>query len=92
MHKDARAQVRIFDTTQIWDVCQNCGYLDIVTLFRGSIKHKQGILGYRIAPSNFDNDYLLGNIDWYRVASYVNMRTCETCVLTSDTRRILRSH
>ena len=59
----------------------NCGYLGIVTLFRGSLKHKRGILGYRIALSTFDNYYLLGNIHWYSIAAYVNMRICETCVL-----------
>ena len=30
--------------------------------FQGHIKHKRGILGYRIALSTFDNDYLLRNI------------------------------
>ena len=34
-------------------------YLDIVTLFWGSLQHKRGILGHRIALSTFDNDYLL---------------------------------
>ena len=35
-----------------------CGYLDIVTLFRGFVKHNQGTLGYCIALSTLDGDYL----------------------------------
>ena len=58
-----------------------CWYLDIVTLFRGSLKHKRANLGCRIALSTFDNDYLLGNTYLHSIAAYVNMRTRETCVL-----------
>ena len=57
-----RAQVPIFDNTQImgYYFLSIMGmYLDIVTLFRGSLQHKRGILGYRIALSTIDNDYLL---------------------------------
>ena len=61
MHKEARAQVPIFDTTQKNRMFVNCGYLDHVTLFRGSLKHKRGVLGYRIALLTFDKDYFLGN-------------------------------
>ena len=60
-----RAQVPIFDkyhTTQM-------GYLSIMGTWTllpfsggGSLQHKRDILGYRIALSTFDNDYLLGNI------------------------------
>ena len=52
------------------------------TLYRGSLKHKRDILGYHIALSTFDNDCLLGNIHYYSVAAYANMRTCEACVLS----------
>ena len=66
MQKEARAQE---DTYQFFDTAQyhtngmfvNYCYLDIVTLLSGSLKHKRGILGCRIALSTFDNDYLLRN-------------------------------
>ena len=61
------------------------GHLSIVgtwTLlpFPGALfkTYKRGIFGYRIALLTFDNNYLLGNIHWYSIAVYVNMRTCET--------------
>ena len=38
-----------------------------------------GILGYRITLLTFDNNYLLGNIHWYSITAYINVRTCETC-------------
>ena len=41
-----RAQVRIFDTTQM-GYFVNYWYLDIVTLSRGSLQYKRGILGHR---------------------------------------------
>ena len=41
--------------------------------FQGFFKHKRGILGYRIALSTFDNNYLLGNYHQYSIAAYVNM-------------------
>ena len=53
MHKEARAQVPIFDTVpHKWDIiCQIMWGLGHCydTLFRGSLKHKQGIWGYHIA-------------------------------------------
>ena len=57
MHIEARAQVPIFDTYHTIEIFVNCGYLDIVTLFGGSLKHKRGILGQRIALLTFNNDY-----------------------------------
>ena len=55
--------------TQLSTILVNCRYLDIVTFFRGSIKPKRGILGYRIALSTFDNGYLLGNSHLYSIAT-----------------------
>ena len=69
MHKEARAQVPIFDITQM-------GYLSIMGTwilfrypFQGLFKIKRNILGCRIALSTFDNNYLLGNIHSYSIAS-----------------------
>ena len=71
--------VPIFDTTQMGDVLSIVGH---VYPFQGLfLKHKRGIFGHRIALLTFDNYYLLGNIHWYSIAAYVNMRICETCVL-----------
>ena len=78
---EARAQLPIFDTYHTNGIFVNCGYLDIVTLLGGSLKHKQGIFGYCIALSTFDNDYLLRNIHEYSITAYINMRPCEICVL-----------
>ena len=68
MQIEARAQVPIIidDTTQ----------MDTLTLlpFPGSLLSITGYF-YRIALSDFHNDYLLGNIHRYSVAAYVNMRT-----------------
>ena len=84
-----RAQVPIFDTTQMGDFCQ-LWVLCIVfnstwTLlpFPGSLlKNKRGIFGYGVYRIlTFDNDYLLGNIHSYSIAAYVSMRTSEMCFL-----------
>ena len=69
--------------TQLSTILVDCRYyLDIATLFRGSLKHKRGILGivshFRLSTTI---TYLLGYTHLYSIAAYVKMRTCETCGL-----------
>ena len=76
---------------QYLSIIVDCRYLDIVTLFRGSLKHKRGVLGYRIALSAFDNDYIPSGehsfVQYRSLRKDAHMRGMWT-----DTCGILRSH
>ena len=91
MHKEARAQiVPIFDTTQMGYLSQlwvlgHCYY------FQGLFKINRGMLGYRIALSTYENNYLLGNIYLYSIAPCVH-KHAHMQDICSDTCQVLRSH
>ena len=55
MHKEARAQVPLFDTYHTNGIFVSCVYLDIVTLFRGSLKINGVFWGtYRLSYRTFN--------------------------------------
>ena len=88
----ASAELKYVHTYPYLICTTQMGYLSIiVTLSRGSLQHKRDILGYRIALSTFDNNYLLGKIQYIvqcrSLRKYAHMPD-----MCSGTRRILISH